>query len=89
MNAAFVDQRSTVTRSRDKVSSLEGHARKIFSQARRVIYLVRYLFRMRVVSRDENGKDREDEGGDNLLPGNLAEWRNNLSYATFPDWRAA
>lgn len=24
-----------------------------------------------------------------LIPGNFAEWRNNVSYATFPDWRAA
>lgn len=25
---------------------------------------------------------------DSLVPGNFAEWHNNVSYATFPDWRA-
>lgn len=31
------------------------------------------------------GKEKED----NLsrIPGNSAEWRNNVSYATFPNWR--
>lgn len=25
---------------------------------------------------------------DSLVAGNSAEWHNNVSYATFPDWRA-
>lgn len=25
---------------------------------------------------------------DRVVPGNFTEWRNNVSYATFPEWRA-
>lgn len=27
-------------------------------------------------------------GGSRVVPGNFTEWRNNVSYATFPEWRA-
>lgn len=44
---------------------------------------------MHVVGRNENGRWRREGGGTaSRIPGNSAEWRNNVSYATFPDWRA-
>lgn len=42
--------------------------------------------RPREAERDENERMRKEEDG--LVPGNSTEWRNNVSYVTFPGWRA-
>lgn len=56
-------------------------------QTRGVIYSVWCLFPTYIVGR-ERPKGEDEKAEDSLLPGNSAEWHNNVSYATFPDWRA-
>lgn len=42
------------------------------------------------VRRNGEGRVAEWRKGDSgrVVPGNFTEWRNNVSYATFPEWRA-
>lgn len=37
---------------------------------------------------EEGGNGTEKRDSDRVVPGNFTEWRNNVSYATFPEWRA-
>lgn len=67
-------------------SRLKGY-RKNVNPERNI--LARRLFRMHVAEGKGGGNGTEKGDSDRVVPGNFTEWRNNVSYATFPEWRAA